>query len=381
MSRRFTVFLAAFTLGAFTLVALADDEIQLKGKQAKIKGVIVSESVKGIVLKNGDKYSGDEIEDILYDASTSKVGAFLSYRNAMIEEKEWLDGKTVAGAPLDAKGRKNKYDSALAKYEAAASGAGGSGEGIVEKKAKAHIDFKLGYIRGKKAIEDNDPALAKNAITRLRGYLKDNQNQPSYLFPRALTLLAQLQIDTKDFLGAETSLGDILKLPDLTDTMKNNTMLDLAMVSIQNNKFAAAKTKLDDLLKTLPKGSKEYGRALVMSADCLIAESKVDEAVNLLKQAIKESDDRTMRAVAYNTLGVNYFKKEDYKSARWEFLWVDVVYNQDRNEHARALYYLGHIFERTNDPDKAAQARATLADAGYAGTAFQRKMLDEQKKK
>lgn len=367
MSRRFASFLTlgVFTFGALTLAALADDEIQIKGKANKVKGVIVTESVKGIVLKNGDKYSGDEIDDVLYDATTSPVAAFLSYRNALIEEKEWLDGK-------DPKIRAKKYDSSLAKYEAAATG-------IVEKKAKAHIDFKLGYIRGKKAIEDNSEALAKNAITRLRAYVKDNQ--ASYLFPRALLMLAQLQIDTKDFIGAEASLGEILKLPDISEALKNGTQLDLAMVSIQNNKFAAARTKLDDLLKTLPKGSKEYGRALVMTADCLIAESKVDEAVSLLKQAIKESDDRGMRAVAYNTLGVNYFKKDDFKAARWEFLWVDVVYNQDKNEHARALYYLSHVFDRLGDADKGAQARATLLDPGYAGTAFQRKLLDEQKKK
>jgi hypothetical protein len=60
----------------------------------------------------------------------------------------------------------------------------------------------------------------------------------------------------------------------------------------------------------------------------------------------------------------------------WEFLWVDAVFNQDKAQHAKALYYLWQTFDKrgeASDPDRAQQCRdALINDRQFNGTEYQR---------
>lgn len=360
MIRRFGTLIVGFAALAAGAIALADDDIYLKGK-GKSKAAIASETAKGVVLKSGTKIPAEDIDDIFYELTTSPVLATLSYRNGFNSEREWASA-------VDPKKRAAAYADALDKYQKAL-------QTVAEPRVKAHLDFKIGYLRGKKSQEDNtDP---KAAIASLNSYVKAYPN--TWAVTRAYILLASLQNDSKDYAGAEQSFAEILKL-DVSDDVKNDAKLQGALANIHLGKHAVAEAKLAELVKTLPKTSKAYARALVAQSECLLSSNKNEEAVGLLKKAIKESDDKSLRAAAYNALGASYYKSEQFKEAVWEFLWVDVKYNQDRNEHAKALYYLSHIFDRLADTDKAAQCRATLMDAGFGGTEWQRKLQKEQGK-
>jgi len=362
MLRRSTILMLGFIAIAVGAVAFADDDIYLKSaKGVKSKGAIASESAKGIVLKSGQKIPAEDIDDVFYDLTTSPVLATLSYRNGFNSEREWM-------TTTDAKKRASAFADAIDKYQKAR-------QQVAEPRVQGHLDFKIGYLRGKKSQEDaTDP---KTAIASLSAYVKAQPN--TWAVARALILLAALQNDTQDYTGAEESFAELLKL-DVSDDVKNDAKLQGALANIQLGKHAVAEAKLAELIKTLPKGSKSYARALVAQSECLLASNKTDQAVGLLRSAIKESEDKSLRAVAYNALGANYYKAEQYKEALWEFLWVDVKYNQDRNEHAKSLYYLSHIFDRLADADKAAQARTNLLDGAYAGTEWQRRLQTEKAK-
>jgi tetratricopeptide (TPR) repeat protein len=359
---RLSTFLSAFAALALGTIALADDEILLKTKAAKAKGFVVSESTKEVVLKGGAKFAVDDIDDIIYDWQSADPLAGINYNSGFTSERAWLTAS-------DAKKRAAAYTSALDSFEKAFLKA-------TDKRIKAHLDFKLGYLRGKKALEDNsDP---KIAIARLRDFA--TKNPGAWQIARTLTLLAKLQSDSKDFQGAELSFAEIAKL-DVTEETKNEARLQGALINLQLGKVAVAESKLEELLKALPKGSKSHTRALIAKGECLIAGKKSPEAVAVFKQAINESgDDKSVKASAYNALGVHLYETDQLKEARWEFLWVDVVYNQDRPEHARALYYLCHVFEKLGELEKAAQCRATLLDPAFGGTEFQRKLQKEQSK-
>lgn len=357
MHFRLSGWLIGFSLAAVvTAAALADDEIFLR-KGGKKKGVITGETPKGIALKSGDKIAAEDIDDILYDISQTDALKGLTYSNAFKAERDYL-------VATDAKKRATFLTDALTKYQSAVGD-------IKEPRAKAHVDFKIAYLRGKKSQEDNSVADAKAAITGLRAFV--SANPTAWELPRALILLAKLQNDSKDYAGAEQSFSEILKL-DVSEEVKNDARLQSALANIALCKHTVAESKLAELLKALPKNSPTLGRVLVAQSECLIAASKVDEAVDLLKKAIKDSDDKNLRAIAYNTLGENYAKQNQWKEALWEFLWVDVVYNQDKNEHARALFHLIQVFEQLAEPDKAAQVRATLLEPTFAGTEYQRKL-------
>ena len=71
-------------------------------------------------------------------------------------------------------------------------------------------------------------------------------------------------------------------------------------------------------------------------AEVLVGEKKIDLAVPILKQLIKDNKDVQIKAQAHNTLGECLFKANRYSEALWEFLYVDAVYNQDNEQAKRA---------------------------------------------
>ncbi len=51
------------------------------------------------------------------------------------------------------------------------------------------------------------------------------------------------------------------------------------------------------------------------------------------------------------------------RDARWQFLWVEAVYNQDHEEVVKALARLVEVFEKLGDKEHASQYREKLLKA------------------
>ena len=208
------------------------------------------------------------------------------------------------------------------------------------------------------------------AIKRLSAFKARHPN--SWQLTACLELLGRLQVDAKQYQDAEETYLELAQA-DVPEDTKQEAQLWAAQVGIKAGKNQAALAKLQKLEAKLPKDSKYRGRAKIAEADCLLAAKKDAEAVALLRQVIKETSDKTLKAQAYNTLGVSYFNGEYLKEARWDFLWVNVVYNQDRAEHAKSLYYLWKIFDKLDEKDRAQECRdALIADRAFVGLEWQR---------
>jgi uncharacterized protein HemY len=151
-------------------------------------------------------------------------------------------------------------------------------------------------------------------------------------------------------------------------------------VAARAGRSAEASKQLDDFIKLLPKDSRHIARARVVQAELMLTAKQTDEAIKLLRQVVKETSDRSLKAVAYNALGVSLYERDDYKGARWEFLWVDVEYNQNKQEHAKALYYLSHIFEKLGDAERSQECRELLlSDRAFAGSEWRSRAQKELK--
>jgi tetratricopeptide (TPR) repeat protein len=366
MSRRLTTLLLAFAAVSLVTLAMAEDDIYTKGKGGKVKGAITAESAKGVKVKSGDFYKEDEIDDIFYElGANNPVNVILSYRNAFNSEREWAD------TTKDQKKRNLAYADAFKKYSDSLAG-------TTDKRIKTHLEFKLAYMTARKAMEDGSSSA--NGITRLSEFAKANPQ--SWQIVRTLRMLAKLQLEANRLAEMKDSYTQLSKL-DVPEEVKQDAMLQIAMADVQLGQHAAAEPKLAELLKTLKPDSPVYARVLVAQADCLFASKQADKAIAILKKTTKDSTDKNVKAIAYNTLGVYYYNSEDdkLKDARWEFLWVDVVYNQDKNEHAKALYYLTHTFEKLGEQQRADECREILlSDKSFSGTEFQRKMMKEKAK-
>ena len=66
--------------------------------------------------------------------------------------------------------------------------------------------------------------------------------------------------------------------------------------------------------------------------------------------------------------------------AFWEYLWVEVHYNQDREEVSKALYYLSKLFAAVRkDPVRAKECLERLSDEKqFGGLEYHRKALAEK---
>ena len=345
----------ACVLGLIVCVGLtsvwADEIIYLKGGKQPVKNkltAISDESPRGITLKGGDKYSEADIEDIFHNVDGLPG---LRYSQAYSAQKIFLD------TAKDAKARNKAYDDLKKTYDEILPT-------IPDKRAKAHVEFTLGYLMALRAMEENsDP---KNAIARLSAYV--TANPKSWQVVRSLRMIAKLQRSIRDYPGEKATFTRLADL-DVADDVKQDAMLQVAMADVTLGQFVAAEPKLAALLKSMPKDSPVYTRTQLALAECLLNTSKVDEGMAIFKKTVKESKDKTACAMAHNALGVALFNApngDKFKEARWEFLFVDVVYNQDKAEHAKALYYLSHTFEKLGDAAKAEERPAKCSSATRA---------------
>lgn len=347
---------AAAFLAFAAATASAQDSILLKGGKKAVNGVIATESIKGVNLKAGDSIPGEEIDDVFYDLKNVAASVKIGYRSAHNADRDSLD-------PAKENLRKKNIAAAMKEYDETIPK-------VTDKLAKRHLEYRIVALRARQAIEDG---LAPDvAATKLSDYAAKNPN--AWQAVQALKTAARIQVDLSDYANAEKTYLHLAEL-DLPADLKLDYELQSALLSVQAGKFEAAMKKLQTMAAKLPKGSRQAIRAQVAQAECLANNKKIDEAINMVKPIIKDVTDKGGKAAAYNTLGYCYFQKEDFKQARWEFLWVDVVYNQDRNEHAKALYYLAQTFEKLNEPEQAQLCREALtADKAFAGTDWLRRI-------
>jgi len=111
----------------------------------------------------------------------------------------------------------------------------------------------------------------------------------------------------------------------------------------------------------------ELGKAI-----CLANTEQVDEGIKLVQQVIEAAspEDNELNARAYLALGNCYKQKADsVKDARDAFLHVDLLYFQNRELHAEALFNLAKLFNETGHPEDASKATQVLRER-YPGTVW-----------
>jgi hypothetical protein len=359
---RFRSLLSLTAFGLFCAAAQAQVEVHVKDQKAADKGNLKSESPKGIVLggKKDVTIPAENIEDVIYDPFPGGIQAKISlYGPAQTAEKKSLD---TTAKEAD---RKASLVEAIKKYVEAAAKVNAGDQ--IGKSAHRHLEYKVAMLHLRQVHEEG--AAPDTAIGELKKFRA--KHLISWQIVRVLENLGRLQMGQADFKGAEETFRDLGGL-DLTPEAKLDAQLLAVQAMIQDGRTANALKTLQNLsIKDGPMAA----RVKVAQAQCLAATkqpAEVKQAQDILRLVLKESPDRQTKAVAHNALGALHFDKGELKEACWEFLWVDVNYNQDREEHAKALFYLWKIFEGLNEPDRAQECRNALLGAQFAGLDYQR---------
>src|SRR6185312_13813586 len=84
--------------------------------------------------------------------------------------------------------------------------------------------------------------------------------------------------------------------------------------------------------------------------------------VEPIEAEIAKAKDPLVRGTGYSMLGEVYLAagKAKLRDAMWAFLWVEVVYNHDRDEVVKAMTRVAEIFDAQKDEDRARAYREKL---------------------
>ena len=145
-----------------------------------------------------------------------------------------------------------------------------------------------------------------------------------------------------------------------TDWFGARLELGLARVSFMHKKFADAQKKLQGLMRGFSTDGPQTIRVKIYLAKCQGGSGKLQEAVTELEALIAGTSDKDLLSLAYNALGDCYRSNGRNKEALWPYLWVDVIYHHDRDEHRKAMEQLARLFEELGDRTRARQYRERL---------------------
>jgi hypothetical protein len=223
-----------------------------------------------------------------------------------------------------------------------------------------------------------DPGQADAAAAALAAYKARYAN--GWEIVPALKMLGQLLEEKGDIQAASQAYGELAALPEVPKKIKQEADILAVRVLLRGNKFADAEKRLKDLQAELPPDDPQRTYVNVCLVQARVAQGNLDQAEAQLQAALKATTDPAVRAVAHNLLGDYYRLKGQLDSSFWNYLRVDVLYNQDREETAKALYHLSKLFDKAKkDLGRAEECLRRLKGPDFAGTAYQRQINEEKK--
>lgn len=306
-------------------------------------GTVVEETVNGIKLKpqvGPDRtFSVNDIIDVAYDPPKSLV---ITFQPILGNES------ALRSATGDVKPKMMQ----LAKDYAAFSNT------LKDEKAvylRRHIQFRIAALKAG-AADTREAQLA--AIAALEKFRKDNLSGWQ-IIPAARSLV-QLLGDVERHEDAAKVLEETSRSPGLAVEVKQELELTLIDTLIRAGKLAEVKGRLAQALATLPATDPLAAKLKVYQLGTQANEGDIAKLADQLKAIIDQTQDPHLKALAYNTLGDCYSAKGLKKEAMWQFLWVDVVYNQDRGELAKAVDRLAKVFKDLNDDQRSQKYQEKL---------------------
>jgi tetratricopeptide (TPR) repeat protein len=357
------MFLAWMSLISSPAHAHAEDQIICNDPGTKnehrVAGTIETESPAAIVIKptGGTKsrsVPASDIVDVIYQVPPL---ARLEYRAATNRE-------AAASKAVTADERRRELTAALRRYEQLLPT-------LTEEKSRRHAEFKIAQCHALLVRNRSQLDLAVEQLVRFK-----TSNPSAWQTSRSANLLGALQQERRDWDSARKTYEDLRGIPDLPAEARQECDLKIALVSLRAGKLAQAERSLADLAKSVSPDSPLGCRIQISVAECRSLAGHADEPIPALETLVSHVTDPELRARIYNALGDCQRRAKNPREALWDYLWVDTIYHQDPEEHARALYHLSQLFHEFRNEARSARCRDRLAtDPRFLGVEFQRRLL------
>jgi hypothetical protein len=234
------------------------------------------------------------------------------------------------------------------------------------KRAQTHAEYKIARLYAR--LAEDDPKETEQALAALDQFKQAHAN--SWQTLHVAKLLAHLQLKQEKWTAAARTYEDLANTPHIDKALKEECEMLGAEVLMKAKEYGEARKKFERLAKVMPADSPQRARIDIYLIQCGQNDPKagadVEKKLRTLidKLSDKDTNDRNLKALAYNTLGDYYLSKSRSRDAFWAYMFVDVEYNQDRAEHKKALQALWKLFEEFKDDAKAKQYKERYQKAG-----------------
>jgi hypothetical protein len=227
-------------------------------------------------------------------------------------------------------------------------------------------------------LAESDPARADAAIDALRKFKAGYGD--GWQLVKATKMLVRLLEQKGDEAGAQAAYVELADNAAVPKEVRQEFDLLVIRYLLRKGKAAEAAGRARALQGGVAPNDPQALKLKVYLAACDIAAGKLDGAESQLKGVLDSGAGNDVKALARNTLGDYYRARGEGDKAFWEYLWVDIQYNQDREELARALYHLSKLFaEVRKDPVRARECLDRLCDEKlFGGLEYHRKALAEK---
>lgn len=316
-------------LGAFALA----DEITLapgaSSKASRITGQVQSESPVVVRIQP----TGGQAQDVPVDQIES-----ISY-----------SGQPGSLLLAESRARSGDLEGALDQFNKAVADAGTTKSFIAEA-------AQFGQARVTAELALGDDSKRDQAIGLLEAFLKGHPK--SRHFGPAQETLARLALAKGDTAKAEAAAQGLATVPWAAD----RAAVLRARVQIKKGQPEDALKALDLLIANSTNGATASIEVRLARAETLAVLGKFAEAEAAAKQVIEDTpaERADIQALANNTLGDCYRAAGKVKDALFAYLKTDVLFDDDKEQHARALYEIAQLWRRLNQADRADDAMARL---------------------
>jgi hypothetical protein len=316
------------------------------GQETSNAGKIVSETLDGVTfaLKAGGKNVVIPALNVIdMDFELPDFTSKQNYRKVRNAEKEGDFATALTGYQAFTK---TKYtDPALNRY----------------------FQYRIVLVHTEMARKDGKHL--KDAAKQWADFKKSNANTWQIMhMPR---LLLPLYFKNDDTNGARGLMEEMLALPTLPADMKLEFTRKSLELFLREKKYKEAEGKLLSLIKPLGPDDPARLKLELTLAECRALDGRTKDAEEALRAILDRAKTPETKAIAYNGLSELFIKAGDAKSleqAKWNLLYIEMLYNQSREERARALYNLSKVFTLLKEPSKANRFRDLLInDADLAG--------------
>jgi len=320
---------------------LGQDKVERRDKKAgsiNVSGKILEESAAGVRIKP----QGLGKEETIPSSDIVRVTYADMPANASLALGKLAPDEANRNYPVLLKGYEGVQ--ALPELKSAPPG------------ARRYIDYRVASLRAYAA--DGDEQL-KEAAKGLADFAAANPD--SWEYPHAVRQLARLQADMGDYAAAAKTFETLKAAPNLPAEFRQEAIAALIDLAFQSEDYPAGEARIKEVLADAKTSGPLKARADLYQLGIEGAKGDLAAAVKRIEDAIAKASDPSLKALAYNVLGDVYLAHKQRRNAMWSYLYVDLIYNQDRGEHAKALTRLIKIFDLEKDEEKVKLFKEKLA--------------------